>query len=76
MKKTIFKSFAIILALIIIAVSALPAVSAATVIDSTRKVFFTVNCDKDGYTFEVFKVADLDTTSASPYETKYVPLFY
>ena len=75
MKKIIFKSFAIILALIIIAVSALPAVSAATVIDSTRKVFFTVNCDKDGYTFEVFKVADLDTTSASPYETKYVPLF-
>lgn len=75
MKKTIIKSFAIILALIVIAVSALPAVSAATVLDDTRKVFITVNCDKDGYAFELFRVADLDTTSSSPYETKYIPLF-
>ena len=75
MKKTIIKSFAIILALIVIAVSALPAVSAATVLDETRKVFITVNCDKDGYAFELFRVADLDTTSSSPYETKYTPLF-
>ena len=58
-----------------IIITAIPFASAATVLDETKKVSFTVNCSKPGYTFEVFRVADLKTTSGSTNETSYSPLF-
>ena len=58
-----------------IIIAAIPFASAATVLDETKKVSFTVNCSKPGYTFEVFRVADLKTTSGSTNETSYSPLF-
>ena len=39
------------------------------------KVSVTLNCDKGGYTFELFEVAALKTKANSPYETYYEPLF-
>ena len=47
----------------------------AALLDSTRKVSVTLNCTKPGYTFELFKVASLTTTSGDSNETAYVPLF-
>lgn len=76
MKKNIFKkSLAITLVIMMLIISAIPFASAATLIDETKKVSFTVNCDKPGYIFEVFEVAKLKTTTVSPYETSYEPLF-
>ena len=34
-----------------IIIAAIPFASAATVLDETKKVSFTVNCSKPGYTF-------------------------
>lgn len=74
MKKSIVKfSMAMVLAVMMI-VTSLIGVSAATsktLLDSSKKVEFSVTCDKVGYTFNVYKVANLVSNSASPYETKY-----
>lgn len=51
-------------------VSAVPTL-AATRLDSSTTVGFTANCTKPGYTFTVYKVANLVSTTSSPYETKY-----
>lgn len=75
MKKIIKKSFAIIIASMLIILSAISFVSAETLLDTNKTVSLTVNCDKDGYTFEVFEVAKLKSTTVSPYETSYEPLF-
>lgn len=75
MKKYFSKSITIILAVMMILLTAVPFVSAATLLDDTEKVSVTVNCDKVGYTFELFEVAALKTKTDSPYETYYEPLF-
>lgn len=74
MKKNSIKfitSFVIILMLIL---TAIPFASAATFLDTDQKVSFTMNCSTPGYTFNVYKVASLDSTSKNPYETKYTSL--
>lgn len=51
--------------------SAIPFASAATLLDESKKVSISLSCNKSGYTFEIFKVATLDSTNTTPYETKY-----
>lgn len=67
----------IIIAMIIVVMmvmTTIPFVSAAAALDTTKKVSITLSCAKPGYTFEVYKVANLTTTSTSPYEVKYTSL--
>lgn len=45
-----------------------------TLIDSTRTVNVEVECNKKGFTFEAYKVADLVSSTATPYKTSYKPL--
>lgn len=53
--------------------SAVPAVSAATniMIDNSRKVSFTAVCDEAGYTFQLYKIGTLTTSSDGTYRTGY-----
>ena len=56
--------------------SAVPAVSAATnttniMIDNSRKVSFTAVCDEEGYTFQLYKIGTLTTSSDGTYRTGY-----
>lgn len=63
---------AMVLAMTVI-FTALPTVSAATLLP-TDKVSFTMKCSHPGYTFNVYRIASLDTSSNNPYETKYTSL--
>lgn len=56
--------------------AAIPTASAATadVLKTNQKVSISVKCDKPGYTFEMFKVANLTSTEANPYKTEYTSL--
>lgn len=84
MKKTISKIVASGLMIATVAMSSLATASAATtpaattpastILDPDRKVEFSMNCDKPDYTFEVYKIASLDTNASSPYQTKYTPI--
>lgn len=79
MKKTISKIVASGLMIATVAMSSLVTASAATtpastILDPDKKVEFSMNCDKPGYTFEVYKIASLDTNASSPYQTKYTPI--
>ena len=65
--------FAIIM-VIIIAISSILSVSAASSLLTDDTVKFSVECGKTGYTFEVFQVATLNSTTTNPYETKYTAL--
>lgn len=55
----------ILMAIFIITAIAIPVVNAAgdNALDTTKKVSITMNCDKAGYEFEVFKIADLVTAT-------------
>ena len=75
MKKYFTKSITIILAAVLLIMMAVPFASAATLLNEDLKVTVTLNCDKGGYTFELFEVAALKTKANSPYETYYEPLF-
>lgn len=61
--------FAMIIAVALIIISMF-AVGAASYSTDT-KGSFSVTCTKAGYTFTVYKVADLVSTTTSPFETKY-----
>lgn len=74
MKKNIFKFIVTMIMAVMLVITAIPFVSAATALDTTKKVSITLSCAKPGYTFEVYKVANLTTTSTSPYEVKYTSL--
>ena len=63
---------AMVLAMTVI-FTALPTVSAAALLP-TDKVSFTMKCSHPGYTFNVYRIASLDTSSSNPYETKYTSL--
>lgn len=59
------RAMAIVIAVMLMVmtfVSAIP-VSAASRLDTTETVSFTANCDKSGYTFTVYKVANLVSNS-------------
>jgi len=57
MKSIFKKSMAVTIVVFMLILTAIPFASAATLIDESQKVSFTVNCDKPGYTFEVYEVA-------------------
>lgn len=60
--KTTKKVFAIILAAMMIALCIPFAVSATELTASTTDYSLTINCDKAGYTYTVYKIADYDDT--------------
>ncbi|MCH5300756.1 MAG: SpaH/EbpB family LPXTG-anchored major pilin, partial [Ruminococcus sp.] len=47
--------------------------SGTNILDKDRKVSFTLNCEKKGYTFDIFQVGRLENFE-TPYETKYTSL--
>lgn len=57
MKSIFKKSMAVTIVVFMLILTAIPFASAATLLDESKKVSFTVNCDKPGYTFEVYEVA-------------------
>lgn len=75
MRKVIRTSLVAVLVVLMAVFSVVPAFAASnTLLDSSKKVSFTAECNKPGYTFKVYKVASLDSNSKSPYETKYTSL--
>lgn len=68
--KNFKKIFATLICVVLIIVSVF-ATSATTALDGSQRIGFSVLCNKPGYEFTVYKVADLVSTTASPYETKY-----
>lgn len=71
MKSKITKAITSIIVVMMLILTAIPFTSAATLLDESKSVSVTLNCSKPGYTFTVYKVAKLESTSKSPYETKY-----
>ena len=61
-----------IIAILMIAALSISLVSAATDadLDTNQKVSVTLNCNKEGYAFEIFRIADL-ITGTNPYTVKY-----
>lgn len=78
MRKSIRKSFtgkllAVVMMLTLL-FAAIPTASAATALKTDKKVNISVKCTKPGYTFELFRVADLKSTTATPFKTEYTSL--
>ena len=78
MRKSIRKSFtgkllAVVMMLTLL-FAAIPTASAATALKTDQKVNISVKCTKPGYTFELFRVADLKSTTATPFKTEYKSL--
>lgn len=74
-KNNMFKIFTAMAVAVLMIMSAIPFASAATnnLLDTTKKVSITTKCAKPGYTFTVYKVAELKTTE-NPYQTGYTSL--
>ena len=73
MKKKITRILTAAMLAVMMVFTAIPFASAATnanSLDETKKASFTLNCSKPGYTFTVYKVAELKTTE-NPYKTGY-----
>ena len=68
MKKYLAKTTSAFIIILTLIITAIPFASAATVLDESKKVSVTLNCSKPGYTFELFRVADLKTTSGTTNE--------
>ncbi|MEE0873922.1 MAG: isopeptide-forming domain-containing fimbrial protein [Ruminococcus sp.] len=75
MKSIFKKSMAVTIVVFMLILTAIPFASAATLLDESKKVSFKVNCDKPGYTFEVYEVAKLKNGNSPSFETAYEPLF-
>lgn len=78
MRKSIRKSFtgkllAVVMMLTLL-FAAIPTASAATALKTNQKVNISVKCTKPGYTFELFRVANLKSTTATPFKTEYTSL--
>lgn len=78
MRKSIRKSFtgkllAVVMMLTLL-FAAIPTASAATALKTDEKVSINVKCTKPGYTFELFRVANLKSTTATPFKTEYKSL--
>lgn len=66
------KSLLVMLVIIALSIMSIPfSVSAASSLKNDDNVKISVSCDKKGYTFEMYQVATLDSTTSNPYETKY-----
>ena len=65
------KAITVLMVVALLILSAIPFTSAATLLDESKTVSLTLNCSKPGYTFTIYKVAKLESTNSSPYETKY-----
>ncbi len=74
MKKHFSKAIVSIMIVMTLIFTTIPFASAATAIDSSKKVSISLKCDKPGYTFTLYKVGTLSSTTESPYETKYTSL--
>lgn len=76
MKKSIAKISVSALLILMMLMASISSVFAASngLLDTTKKVSFTMTCDKQGYTFNVYKVASLDRKTTNPYEVKYTSL--
>lgn len=75
-KNNVFKIFTAMAVAVLMIMSAIPFASAATnnnLLDDTKKVSITTKCAKPGYTFTVYKVAELKTAE-NPYQTGYTSL--
>lgn len=73
--KTTKRLLALFLAVMLVAMIGVMSVTAATgSFDHSAKVGFTMNCDKPGYTFTVYRVADTEERMLNPYEVRYKSL--
>ena len=71
------KIISLLLAIMLVASITIVSFSAATTnapLTTTQKVSFTLTCNKQGYEFSVYKIADLITSNVSPYTVKYQPV--
>ena len=75
MKKYFVKTTSAFIIILTLIITAIPFASAASILDESKKVSVTLNCSKPGYTFELFRVANLATASGTTNETAYTPLF-
>lgn len=78
MKKSISKSITgkmlAVVMLLTLLFAAIPTANAASAIKTDQKVTINLKCSKPGYTFEMFKVASLTSTTATPFKTEYTSL--
>ena len=73
--KTTKRLLALFLAVMLVTALGIMSVTAATgSFDHSAKVGFTMNCDKPGYTFTVYRVADTEEKALNPYEARYKSL--
>lgn len=73
--KTTKRLLALFLAVMLVTVLGIMSVTAATgSFDHSAKVGFTMNCDKPGYTFTIYRVADTEEKLLNPYEVRYKSL--
>lgn len=70
MKKT--RNILAMLMIVALSIVSIPfSASATSSLKNDDNVKISVSCDKKGYTFEIYQVATLDSTTSNPYETKY-----
>lgn len=69
MKKT--RNILAMLMIVALSIVSIPFSASATSLKNDDNVKISVSCDKKGYTFEMYQVATLDSTTSNPYETKY-----
>lgn len=70
MKKT--RNIIAMLMIVALSIVSIPfSASATSSLKNDDNVKISVSCDKKGYTFEIYQVATLDSTTSNPYETKY-----
>lgn len=70
MKKT--RNIIAMLMIVALSIVSIPfSASATSSLKNDDNVKISVSCDKKGYTFEMYQVATLDSTTSNPYETKY-----
>lgn len=78
MKKYLSKTLVIITLVMMLIMTTIPFASASSILDPSKKVEITVECDKVGYDFELYQVASLDdkvNPTSSSYEIAYTPFF-
>ncbi len=70
MKTKSTKVFTVFLLAITVILASVPFASASTLLDDT-KVSLDLKCEKAGYTFDVYRVANLESTDTSTFVTRY-----
>lgn len=73
-RKSITSKMLTMVMLLTLLFAAIPTANAASAIKTDQKVTINLKCSKPGYTFEVFKVASLTSTTATPFKTEYTSL--